>query len=55
MLPWSPKNRVGSFPEIKLPSGDTRWHDRQPMNVNHLGICGIENISYFLSFRGRPM
>jgi hypothetical protein len=49
---WSALN---AYPTIKLPSGDTRWHYGQPMNVNHLGRCGIEDIPYFLSFRSRPM
>jgi hypothetical protein len=38
-----------------LLSSDARWHYGQPMNINHLGICGIENIARFLSFRSRPM
>jgi hypothetical protein len=55
MLMGSVKNQVGSCPRGTLPSSDTRWQDGQPMNVNHLGIGAIENISHSLSFRGRPM
>jgi hypothetical protein len=55
MLPGLRGIKFGSFPRVKLLSSDARWHYGQPMNINHLGICGIENISYSLSFRSRPM
>ena len=51
----SEESSLAAFPRVKFPSGDTRWHDGQPMNINRLGMCGIEDIPHFLSFRSRPM